>query len=157
MANKTRNTIRPYYSVGITGLVLLLLPCIWYFQKQHAPKEYRAVKLAWWSPDLHDDNPDLFPKEDHPDKKYTTIHLTGNNHTDKIKLDYTQLLIRELVASQDTSIGIHFHFSDESKHWTLIRAIDICRIEKARIYIPYENDMWVVNPDAVTASENNTH
>lgn len=134
---------------------MILLPtlCIWYLDKHRAFDKFGVIEIMWWSPNLHRDNPDFFPKESHPNKNYTDINLTGNDQDDKMKLDYAQLLIRELVLSQDTSKGVHFRFSDKSKYWTLIKAIDICKIEKAKVYIPYENDIWVLNPKPDNPSE----
>jgi hypothetical protein len=146
MTTLKRNSRRFYYPTGIISLISLPLLCIWWLDKNQAFKKYAVIDIMWWSPSLHTDNPEFYPKESHPIKNYTDINLTGNDKDDKTRLDYAQLIIRELIKSQDTATGVHFHFSDKSKYWTLIKALDICKIEKAKVYIPYENDIWVLNP-----------
>ncbi len=140
-----RHSRRFYYPTGIISLIFLPLLCIWWLDKNQAFKKYAVIDIAWWSPSLHENNPEFYPKESHPNKIYTDINLTGDDKDDKTRLDYAQLQIRELVKSLDTATGVHFHFSDKSKYWTLIRALDICKTEKAKVYIPYENDIWVLN------------
>ncbi|WP_157486040.1 hypothetical protein [Flavobacterium soli] len=79
-------------------------------------------------------------------KKYTVVNLTGDNSSDKIKLDIAKKNVRKLILSNDTINGIKFHFETKSEYWTFIRVLDILTIEKAKFYVPYKNDIWFTNP-----------
>jgi hypothetical protein len=151
MTSKPKRSRRIYYPAGIISLILLPTLCLWYLNRNHAFDKYGVIEVAWCSPPSN--NPYIFSIDNLPNKNYTDINLTGNDKDDKLKFNYAQLQIRELVKSQDTSTGVHVHFSDYSKYWTLIRAFDICKIENAKIYINYENDMWILNPKSENPNE----
>ena len=59
------------------------------------------------------------------------------------------------MATQGSGKGVHFHFKDNSKYWTLIRALDICDIENVQTYVPKDNDIWVyhITPRPETPAE----
>lgn len=114
--------------------------CIYYFYQNHAFDKLSAMQIV--SPTLDDMNSYVWL----PDINYIDITLTGNDKDDKVKLAYTQLQVRQLIASKDTTLGIHIHFSDSSKYWTVIEAFDLCRIENVKAYALYENDFWIINP-----------
>ena len=135
-----------YYSAGSISLIFLPIICFWYLHKNNAFDKFVSLEITWWAPRLSIDNPQIYPKESHPDKLYTEISLTGNTNEDSKKLEYAKVKIKELVISGDTLTGVHFHFSDNSKYWTLIKAIDMCYTENATYFIPYGNDLWVSNP-----------
>lgn len=117
---------------------------IWLSKNESKPK-YGIIELMWWSPDFYLSNPDILPKESHPNINSTDINLTGNDINDKEKLDFARLQIRDLVKSNDSLKGVHFHFGINAKYWTFIRSIEMCKFEKAEVYIPYKNDIWVLN------------
>lgn len=146
MVRKQLYRQRIYYPVGLISIILLPTFFIWYLNRNIAFENLRTLEIVWWSPNLHINNSFLFPKESHPERNYTEVNITGIDYEDKIELIKAQILIRELISSKSTSTGVHFHFEDESKYWTLIKVLDICKIEKATFYIPYENDIWVMNP-----------
>ena len=79
-------------------------------------------------------------------KKYTIVNLTGDNTSDKTKLNIAEKNVRKLILSNDTIIGIKFHFGKKSEYWTFIKVLDILAIEKAKFYVPYKNDIWFTNP-----------
>jgi hypothetical protein len=134
---------RLYYAAGSISLVLLPLLCVLYLVcYRHAFDRARVIEITWWNENLAYDL-----AGDHPLKKriYTDINLTDNDDENKVKLDFARLAIRQLIATNDTVRGIHFHFDDNSKYWVFIRALDICAIEKAKFYVAKDNDMWVFN------------
>lgn len=140
---------RFYYPVGLVSLIMLPTLCIWYLYSHKAFKKSRAIEVNWWSNDWEKYN--TFPK-----RNYSVINITSNDRNDKIKLDSAQFEIRKLIISKDTTKGIRFVFENNSKYWTLIRAIDICKIEKANYFIPKDNDLWIINyvPKPIIKSDN---
>ena len=78
----------------------------------------------------------------------------GDNQNDKIKLDFAQIRIREILLQNDSTNGLHFRFGDSSQYWTFIKAVDILRFEKAKTYIPLDNDLWFFHfpPDTTIVS-----
>lgn len=145
-----KNTIKRsrifFYPTGLISLIVLPILCIWMLNKHHAFDTPRILEITYWNPNLYQKNPSVYAKESHPTKKYTTINLTGHEKNDSISLNYAQLQIRALVKSADTTHGVHFHFGEQSKFWTYIKALDLCELEMAKIYIPYQSDIWVLNP-----------
>ena len=135
-----------YYPAGLISLIFLPILCIWYLYQNKAFEKFVALEITWWAPNLQLYNPHIYPRENHPNKYYMEINLTGNDLEDKEKLEDAQLKIRNLVRTQDTSTVIHFHFNDTANYWTLIKAIDICFIENATHFFPYGNDIWVSIP-----------
>jgi hypothetical protein len=81
----------------------------------------------------------------HPNIEYLEIDLNGNDKENKIKLDFAQLEIRRIIKTKDTTKGVHFNFETDSKYWTVIRAFDICFIEKAHTFVPFKNHVWMFN------------
>ena len=90
-------------------------------------------------------------------KKYTVVNLTGDNNSDKEKLNIAEKNVRKLILSNDTISGIKFHFGEKSEYWTFIRVLDILSIEKAKFYVPYKNDIWFTNPKPRKINKNLKH
>lgn len=136
-----RHKKRLYYLPGLISLVLLPTLCIWNLDKQKAFDVPRVMEITWWN------KIEELPFLVHPDIEFIDINITGDDKQDKIKLDLAQLDVRQIVATKDTTKGVHFHFDDHAKYWTLIRALDICGTEHAKTYVPNDNDVWVYNYD----------
>jgi hypothetical protein len=77
-----------------------------------------------------------------PARDYLTFVLTGNAVRDKIKLDYAQLIIREIETTEELTHGVNFHFTDSAKYWSFVKALDILSQEKATHYIAEHRDIW---------------
>jgi len=91
----------------------------------------------------------------HPQRNYFDICLNGNEKEDKIKLDFVQLQMRDLLKSKDTILGIHIVFGNQSKYWTMVETFNICLKEKAKTYVLVGNDFWFYNyfPKPITKQE----
>ncbi|HET6225261.1 MAG TPA: hypothetical protein VFF27_03215 [Bacteroidia bacterium] len=88
-------------------------------------------------------------------RKFTEILITDNDEENATKFDLAQRKIKQLVAIRDTTVGVHFHFENNAKYKSFIRALDICKIEKANIFFPHENDLWIFHyvPQAVNPKD----
>jgi hypothetical protein len=138
-----------FYIPGIISLAII--PFIFYYYSHTLLKTLHqgVIPVYWYDPELSKNNPEVFSGEYPPKRNYIDITLTGNNQDDSIKLNFSQIRLRELLRSNDSLNGIHFQFGDSSQYWSFVRALDICRIEKAKTYMPYENSLWVyhIPPD----------
>ncbi len=155
LTNIRRHKKRLYYTSGIISLVLLPILCVWYLQKQKAFEKPRVLEINWWfNWNKHSDD---FSFDVHPERRFVEIKLTGDDNENIIRLNYSQLEVRKPIESKDTTTGVHFIFEDNSKYWTFIRAVDICKIEKAVYFVPKDNDLWVFNyaPRPVQTKMNN--
>jgi hypothetical protein len=138
---KTQYKKRIYYRAGLISLILLPILCVWYLNKQD---QLRVIPISPWNPDSYFNK--VNHSQSHPERKYLDISFNVNNGENKIKLDYAQLEVRRLVNSRDTLNGVHFYFDDSTQYSILIKALDICDIEKADYCSMYENDMWIWMP-----------
>ena len=137
---------RIYYPTGLISLVLLPLSGLLLLDYHHAFEKRRVIEVNWWSPALHERNPNEYPLESHPLKNYTDFIIDGNDNNLESKILTAQLSIRKLMESKDTTKGIHFHFCDNAKYASFIKVINICLIENVKVFIPYESDIWILNP-----------
>jgi len=138
-----------FYIPGIISLTIV--PFIFFFYSNRLKKALHqgVIPVFWYNPALSRNNPEVFSGEYPPKRNYIDITLTGDNQSDSIKLNFSQIRLRELLSSNDSLNGIHFKFGDTSQYWSFIKALDICRIEKAKTYLPYESSIWVyhIPPD----------
>ena len=76
--------------------------------------------------------------------KFTKMTFTGTDD-DKIKLEFAQIAIRELINQKDTTLGIEFTLTDKMKYSTLVALFNMCKVEGARTYLHYQDKFWVFN------------
>ena len=133
------------YPAGLISLMLLPILCIWYLLGFQEFEKTTALELNWpneeWSNRVFKE----YGFKIHPDREFAEILITGDDVSDKIKLDSSQNLVRLLTVKNDTIKGIHFHFEDQANYWTFIYALDILNFEKSKSYVAYDNDIWVYN------------
>lgn len=133
-----------HYPVGLLSLALLPLLFMWTLNSYHVFDDLRVLEITW--PQRFEDiHSSIYPIYKTPDRVYIDINLTGDAEEDNIKLDFAQLEIRNMIATHDTIKGVHFHFNNEAKYRSFVRAIDICKMENANRYIANRNNIWVVN------------
>lgn len=129
-----------HYPIGLISLIFLPIFCCIFILCNHGFDQIPVVSYNTFHGKLKDENSFNYNRD------FKQINLTGNDKSDKIILKNIQNEIHNLVKSQDTLIGIRIHFNSESKFWTLVKAVEICSIEKVKFYIPKENDIWIFNP-----------
>lgn len=142
-----------YYLPGIISLAGI--PFLFYFFLYSYEKEsaQTVLPLFFWSPTFYPKSAELHPKPQLPLRNYTDIELTGENSTDKVKLDYAQVRLREMMSRQDSLSGIHFSFGDRSQYWTFVKAVNMCYAEGVKSFVPYENHLWAVYTPQEPVSE----
>ncbi len=134
---------RIFYVPGLISLVLLPVFCYCYIYRLKPRTNLKTMVVA--VPE-NAERLARFGKSDFwvcPKRDYEDLNITGDNIDDRIKLRYGQLEIQQIFAQKDTTKGVHFHFGDKSKYWALVRALDICKREKAQFYMLKDNDLWV--------------
>ncbi len=143
------------YPTGFISLLLLATLSTWYLQQRQAFVVLKAREVTWWNEEMNHTKryadlnitPEIGDEiyEVHPKREFIEINLTSNNNENKIKLDFAQLAIRDLISTKDIVKGVHFSFDDHAKFWTLVCALDICEIENADICVAKTNNIWVFN------------
>jgi hypothetical protein len=134
------------YTIILTGTLLLITFCILSLIEKNTFKKYNSLNISYYQKGFMEENYGCSLEQFLETKKFTTIELTGNKKIDnKLLLKY-QLKIRELVQKNDSISGVHLKLNKKTEYEEVIRAFDICEIEKAKVYIPYNYDIWVTNP-----------
>jgi hypothetical protein len=138
----TKTFKKLYYIPGIISLVIV--PVLFYYYGSRYLKTINQGKidLFWFDPELTKKYPEVFSGQYPQKRNYIDIELTGDEQGDKVKLNFAQVRIREILAQNDSTVGIHFNFSSNSEYWTFVKALDILRMEGAKTYMPYENNLW---------------
>lgn len=144
MHHKKKIIKRIYYPAGLISLIFLPLLCIWFINKNEPFKQYRIISATFVTNNKSLDFA-FVPAEITSKRDFTYFTLTGNEKEDQLKVKQARIKIRELVRSQDTTLGVCFRFNDLAKFWTFVKAIEICRTENAKLFVPYENDIWIYN------------
>ncbi len=139
-----RRKVKFIYPIGSISLVLLPAVCIFYLVKQKAFDIPRVIEVNWWNENW---NKGPFAQDCFKlinNRKLIDVELTGNDKKDEIKLASTQLAIRKLINTKDSTKCIHFNFNNEAKFWALIKAVNICNIENSKSYVLKDKDLWVL-------------
>ena len=144
LKNNSRH-IRKFYFPGLISLIFLPALCLWFISTNKTYEKLYALDVVFWSPSLKIIFPESYRHGSHPPRKYLEIDLIGNDKEDKVKLDFAQIQIRDLVATNDVKNGVHFQFGNKSKYWEFIRALDICKIANARTFVADGDNIWVFN------------
>ena len=130
-----------YYIPGIISLTILPILFYFYNDKYQKASNQTVIQLFVWDPNLPKKYPGIFTDEYPPKRKYEEIFLTGDNTSDKIKLDFSQIRVREILTQNDSINGVHFYFGENAQYRKFIKALDIFKMEQAKNYMVYENDI----------------
>ena len=150
MIKSTKKRRKLFYPVGLLSLILLPIISISYINENDDVLKERIFPVFYWYPadTISKDEFSVFLQRENKiamehirNLKYSDIYLTENDAKNNIEIKKGQALLKELVKSKDTTIGVHFHISNLAKFNYLIKVFNICKIEKANIYLPYKNDI----------------
>lgn len=107
--------------------------------------------MFWYDPELPKKFPGLIKFPLSPSRDYFSITLSGDRKSDENKLDLSRVRLGEMLKQKNSAKGIRYHFEENAEYWSFIKALDICQVEGAKTYLPYENDLWVNHmPDDTT-------
>jgi len=71
--------------------------------------------------------------------------LDSSADNNVIKIRFAHLAIKEILANDEVSRGIHFHLTDEMPYETFVRIMEIYMIEKSIAFYGKDNDIWIFN------------
>jgi hypothetical protein len=118
-----------------------------FLQEERASRDFRVLEIvSRRAADIMKDTLTYHFPTFPPARDYLTFELTGDTKTDKIKLDYARLRIREIEQTEDQIHGVNFHFGDSAKYGSLVKALDILFSENALTSIHAERDIWYIGP-----------
>lgn len=80
-----------------------------------------------------------------PKRNYVDIIFDGDNTDNRIKLNFAQVRIREIIAENDSINGVRFHFTNSSEWWTFVESLNILHKEQAERFVPLDDDIWFFN------------
>lgn len=78
----------------------------------------------------------------HP-RSYLPLHLTGNQDTDYILMEYAKIRLSELRSANDTIHGIQFVWTDSLTYGEFIHVLDVPEIEHMPIYMVFGDSLWI--------------
>lgn len=81
-------------------------------------------------------------REKAPERNFLEIMLTGNEYSDKIKLDFAQVMMKEIEANQDTVRGIHYKFGPTSNYKSFVRIISDSELLNQPYYLFNGHELW---------------
>jgi hypothetical protein len=147
---------KKYYIPGIISLTIPPFVLIYFANKEIKRRTVGVIPVFLADRTLPKKYPEFFTKyhgQFPPERNYVDIDFTGNFQNDKIKLEFAQLQIREMILRNDTTNGVHFKFFENSHYGTFVKAIDILRFEDAKTFMPLDNDLWFYNLSIDTSTK----
>jgi hypothetical protein len=136
---------RIYYIPGVISLAIIPITFILFANRAIKQKASTVLSIVFGDTSFPKKFPQAFKRYNGnfpPKRDYIDINLTGDNQTDKIKLDFAQIRIREMLTQNDSINGLHFKFEQSAQYWTFIKAVDILELENASTYMAMNNDLW---------------
>ena len=135
-----------FYFQGIVNVILLSIIVYSFFGIKKIKEQRGCFKINF--PDTLQLKKEgfytLYNGNIFPYRKFTDLNLTGNIKADKIKLQFFHRRVSEMINSNDTTSGMHLIFGDSTNYGDFIRAVDILRSEKARLYLVVDNHLWYI-------------
>lgn len=130
---------------GILSLIFLPIICLIFInQNSHFINE-RILPVYFW--DIK--NPPVFEEEFNnyiKNKKYEHFYLTNCDDKNKEVFSLASKSIQKLLLSKDTINGVHLFVPNNAKFKTFIDGINLCNTLKVKVFIPNNNDIWIINP-----------
>jgi hypothetical protein len=140
-----RSRKKLYYIPGTISLISLPLLFYFYNIQYHEELVQTAIPIIVWNKNWTEKFPNLFSGNYPPKRNYQDIYLTGDDKTDNIKLAFSELRVREIIQQNDGANGVHYYFGEATTYASFIKVLDILRTEKAKKYMIYDNDIWLLH------------
>lgn len=133
-----------YISIYTLIFTFLLISLIFYLFKNNIFKTESCLEIMMYNRKFEKEL-GITLEESLSKKRIINYNLTGNEVIDKKLINKFQLDLRKLIKSKDQLKCLHVKFDDKIKYEVFVKTLEICIIEKAEIYIPFENNLWVTN------------
>lgn len=150
---KKNNFLFNVVGIGVTSLILLPLCCFVYLNQLDPFKNEKLLSVYFWNIE----NPPYMGEgfnEYIKNKHYEHFYLSKSD-VNNVEVYYkASKSIEKLVQSGDTINGIHFYIPDKVPFKTFIKTINLSFKLKAKIVIPFDNDIWILNPVPVVPEKN---
>lgn len=134
-----------FFPSGLISLVLLPIICLISIYQNNGFKNEKILSLNFWNLNMSDQYKQSFNSYIQR-KKYEHYFLTSNEQKNSVIFNLAEKSIKKLVNTRDTIHGIHFSIDDNAEFKTFIDVINKCKVENVKVYIPNDNDIWVMNP-----------
>ena len=149
---KVHRRKRIFYLPGLISLLGLPI-VLWHFYGiQYKQANQRVIRIVWtneYQMELMQKDIPLSPysiwdsiQGFHPKRTLELITLTGDELYDQVKLNYFQIRMREIITSNDSVNGLQIHFTPATSYNSVVKTLDICKIEDAKIYWPHNNNLY---------------
>lgn len=132
------------YTFFLTITLLLITFCVLSLLEKNTFKKYYSLNIGYYNNDF-EDNYGATLQQFLDTKKFTNYQLKGIKKNDNETFKKYQLSIRQLVKTNDSTTGVHLLLHKSTKYEDVIKAFDICNVEKAKSYIVKGYDIWVTN------------
>lgn len=140
------------YPPGFISLIFLPLLCLLYFQNRGVFEKKRAIAVFKITKEFYEPPRSRFLTfKKPPERRNFEVVLTGDEKFAKSQLDSAKHILHFIVGQRDTVHGVYFTFTDRSKYWMFVRALDICKAEKSTHFVTLENDVraYYAVPDTI--------
>jgi hypothetical protein len=138
---KSQRGKKIYYLPGLISLIFLPILC-YQFNFYKIPKEQRMLEVTMWNPRDTLEYPQFGNPLKFVNDKFVKIKLNGEA-SDKTKLKFTQLVIRDLIKQNASTEGIEVIFDQKANYSSLVELYNLCEIEGPLMYCYFENKFWV--------------
>ena len=145
---------KSYYTGGLISLIFLPIVCLLYVQKSNSFKKYYAFDVIRFNDEWFRNYPEYkfkFP----PDRHFQIVEISGNEIKANMQLDHTKTLIRKMILQKDSLNGIIIRFTDNTKYWSFVKALDICKTENITTYALYYDDLYIYEQPSVRIPSKN--
>ncbi|MGV9005095.1 hypothetical protein [Flavobacterium sp.] len=132
------------YTLFLTATMLLVLLCLLVLIKNNNFKKEYSFNLGMPTKDYYENDTGCSLKKLMSFRKFKNYTLTNDDRKDNVKFRQIQLGIRAIVAKNDSENGIHVQFNRNTTYEEVVRALDICAIEKVPTYILKDYELWMM-------------
>ena len=126
---------------------MLPIICLIYLKNTNAFEHFGVIEISFPDKGLTENNINV--KRYLNSKKYFIVNFTGDNKTDKLKIENAKILIEKIIITKDSIQGVKFNFT-KSEYWTFIKILDILSKNNAQLFSVYNNELWFANPQIRT-------
>jgi hypothetical protein len=132
-----------YYTPGLISLLFLPALCLLYLQKRGAFRKEGLLTVFKVDPDNYSKKSKYIKFWVPPEKIDFQCNITGERAMNEVRFIEAGAILRAIVQCRDTVHGLRFHFQQDATFEALVRALDICLLEKTHPFLTLENDVRV--------------